>query len=181
MCKCNKCNSHDIIQTSEQEVSTYKDSDYSVDIEYSICNSCEREFLSKPQIIANEAKVREAKKKIDGLLSSEELKKVRKHLGLSQIDASVIFGGGRNAFSKYERSEVTQSNAMDKLLRLASSDGYIFKKLLDLSELDMDFQFVASVDISEFPSDKAEAWANNQFTIASETHEISKPKLRLVA
>lgn len=150
MSVCNKCSSTDVTLTSEVEVNTYKGSEYSVDIEYSNCDSCHREFLSKSQIIANEAKVREAKKQIDGLLSAENIKAIRKLLNLSQTGASTVFGGGQNAFSKYERSEVTQSQAMDKLLRLASSDRYIFKKLLDLSSLKKEPHVVRSIEEVQF-------------------------------
>lgn len=178
---CNKCHSNDVIETSEVEKNTYKESDYDVDIEYSFCNACEREFISKPQIIANEAKVREAKKEINGLLSSKEIRNVRKILNLSQVDASHVFGGGRNAFSKYERSEVTQSVAMDKLLRLASSDRYIFHKLLNLSELKVNFQFVTSIDMSSIMVKEETEWFNNEFDVISPVNEISKPRLRIVA
>ena len=124
---CNKCNSTNVIHTSDVELNTYKGTEYSVDIEYSECASCKREFLTKSQIIANEGRVREEKRIIDGLLSSDEIKEIRLHLKLSQAEASVVFGGGQNAFSKYERSEVTQSQAMDKLLRLACSSRYVYE------------------------------------------------------
>jgi len=67
MSVCHKCNSSDVAHASEVESNTYKGEEYFVSIEYSSCNSCHREFISKPQIIANEAKVREAKKKIGRL------------------------------------------------------------------------------------------------------------------
>ncbi len=181
MSVCNKCSSADVAQASEAELNTYKGKEYSIDIEYSTCNSCHREFLSKTQIIANESKVREAKKQIDGLLSSEAIKAIRKSLNLSQTDASIVFGGGQNAFSKYERSEVTQSQAMDKLLRIASSDRYIFGKLLGLSNLEIKPHFVSSFEMSGLPTHNVENWKNSQFSIASVTHEVSKPKLKLVA
>lgn len=181
MSVCNKCNSTEVIQTSEVELNTYKGVEYSVDINYSTCSSCHREFLTKPQIILNEAKVRETKKEIDGLLSAEAIKVIRKSLNLSQADASIVFGGGQNAFSKYERSEVTQSQAMDKLLRLASSDRYIYGKLLGHSSLVIKPHFVSSVEISDLSTRKVESWSNSQFSIPSATHEVSKPHLKLVA
>ncbi len=110
---CKKCNSINVTQNTDVESNIYKGAEYSVDIEYSYCNSCNREFLTKSQIISNEAKVRESKKNIDGLLPAQKIKEIRKYLRLSQTDASVVFGGGQNAFSKYERSEVTQSQAME--------------------------------------------------------------------
>ncbi len=55
------------------------------------------------------------RKKSDGLLTSSEIYEARITLGLTQESASLVFGGGKNAFSKYERAEVSQSVAMDKL------------------------------------------------------------------
>lgn len=133
MCLCNKCQSNNIALNSELEEYTYKNSRYYVEIEYSFCSTCKREFISKSQILGNEKKIRDSKKQIDGLLSANEIKAIREKLDLSQADAANIFGGGKNAFSKYERSEVTQSVAMDKLLRLTLEDSYIFRRLVDLS------------------------------------------------
>jgi HTH-type transcriptional regulator/antitoxin MqsA len=152
MCICNKCQSNNVTQSSEVEEYTYKNSKYDIEIEYSLCNSCNREFISKNQIIANEARARESKKQIDGLLSLSDIKKIRDALNLTQTDASIIFGGGRNAFSKYERSEVTQSAPMDKLLRLASTDRYIFRKLVNLSDIKNKFNFGEPVTLKNIPS-----------------------------
>lgn len=55
----------------------------------------------------------------DGLLGSAEIAKAREALGLNQREAAQLFGGGFNAFNKYESGEVLQSQAMDRLLRLA--------------------------------------------------------------
>ena len=48
---------------------------------------------------------------------------------LTQEEAAKVFGGGVNAFSKYERGEVTQSAAMDKLIRVAADDQTVFMRL----------------------------------------------------
>jgi HTH-type transcriptional regulator/antitoxin MqsA len=40
-------------------------------------------------------------------------------LNLTKKEAAIMFCGGTNAFSKYERGEVIQSKAMGKLMRLA--------------------------------------------------------------
>ena len=62
----------------------------------------------------------EFRKKVDGLLTGSQVRSIRKSLGLNQAEAARVFGGGPVAFSKYENDDVTQSEAMDKLLRLAS-------------------------------------------------------------
>lgn len=74
----------------------------------------------RSQVRRNHARVVDARRRADGLLTGREIRALRKSLGLSQKDASEVFGGGTNAFSKYERGEVVQSVAMDRLLRLVA-------------------------------------------------------------
>ena len=49
---------------------------------------------------------------------SKELRRIRKKLGLTQKEAATIFGGGVNAFSRYEKGEVEPSTSTKKLLHL---------------------------------------------------------------
>lgn len=59
-----------------------------------------------------------AKRAADELLAPEDVRRIRRKVKLTQVQAQDIFGGGVNAFSKYERAEVTQPRATDILLRL---------------------------------------------------------------
>jgi HTH-type transcriptional regulator / antitoxin MqsA len=49
---------------------------------------------------------------------SEEIRRIRRKLGLTQREASRLTGGGHNAFSRYERGEVTPMPAVLNLFRL---------------------------------------------------------------
>ena len=129
MTNCKLCKSEDVSDYVEGEEITYKGSTLQVSIAYSLCNNCDREFVSKPQILQNEAALRAAKKDYDGLLSSEEIIQARRTLSLTQEQAARVFGGGRNAFSKYERGEVSQSVAMDKLIRICLNHREVFHEL----------------------------------------------------
>jgi len=98
----------------------YRDRTVQVDdLEYSLCNKCGADPVLAEQAKRNQVRFSDAKRKIDGLLSSADIRKARRYLGLTQHAASSVFGGGLNAFSKYERGEVIQSKAMDKLIRLS--------------------------------------------------------------
>ncbi|MCB1595825.1 MAG: type II toxin-antitoxin system MqsA family antitoxin, partial [Xanthomonadales bacterium] len=119
MYHCIYCKSDSVNVITENEEFTYKGKSVQIPVEFTLCDNCDKEYIDTKQILKNEAVVRDAKKSIDGLLTSAEIKKAREDLGLTQAQASLVFGGGRNAFSKYERAEVTQSNAMDKLIRVA--------------------------------------------------------------
>lgn len=84
------------------------------------CDHCGAELFRPEQIRANDRRFAEAKRRADGLLLADEIRGIRASLGLTQQEAAAIFGGGANAFSKYERGEVIQSVAMDRLLRLVA-------------------------------------------------------------
>jgi HTH-type transcriptional regulator/antitoxin MqsA len=71
------------------------------------------------------------KKEVDGLLTGAEVRALRKRLGLKQAEAAKVFGGGIVAFSKYESDDVTQSEAMDKLMRLVDRIPQVFNLLRD--------------------------------------------------
>lgn len=49
---------------------------------------------------------------------SEELRRIRKKLKLSQAEASRLTGGGHNAFSRYETGKVVPTLAVVNLFRL---------------------------------------------------------------
>ena len=87
-------------------------------LEYCECDSCGADPVLKDQLRRNHKRVVDAKRAADGLLTGAEIRKLRERLGLTQKAASELFGGGANAFSKYERGDVVQSVPMDRLLRI---------------------------------------------------------------
>ena len=91
-----------------------------LELHYSFCKTCGSEQANMDQLRFNKRSMVEFRKKVDGLLTGSQVRSIRKNLGLSQAEAARVFGGGPVAFSKYENDDVTQSEAMDKLLRLAN-------------------------------------------------------------
>ena len=130
MMECKYCQSTEVERHSDVESIHYKEHTLSVSMAYSICHGCDREFVSKPQILQNDAHARDARKKHDGLMTSTEVRAARIKLSLTQEQAAMVFGGGKNAFSKYERAEVSQSTAMDTLIRLCLKHPHIYRELL---------------------------------------------------
>ena len=100
-----------------------------LELHYSFCKTCGSEQANMDQLRFNKRSMVEFRKKVDGLLTGSQVRSVRKNLGLSQAEAARVFGGGPVAFSKYENDDVTQSEAMDKLLRLASEIPAAFEHL----------------------------------------------------
>lgn len=89
-------------------------------LERSRCGNCRAEPILMPQIKRNQVAIADARRRADGLLLGDQIRAIRENLKLSQAQAAEVFGGGANAFSKYERGEVIQGVSMDRLLRLIS-------------------------------------------------------------
>lgn len=89
-------------------------------VQLSRCDACGEEMATPEQAKANQVLFADAKRGVDGLMTSRQIRAWRKALSWSQVDAVNLFGGGANAFSKYERGEVVQSRQMDLLMRLVA-------------------------------------------------------------
>ena len=72
------------------------------------------------------------RKSVDGLLTGTEIVALRKQYSLTQDQAAQLFGGGPVAFSKYENDDVSQSEAMDSLLRLVRESEAAFGVLVNV-------------------------------------------------
>lgn len=61
---------------------------------------------------------------------SREIRRIRRKLGLSQVAAARLTGGGHNAFSRYERGEATPLPAVSNLFRLLDKHPELLKDLI---------------------------------------------------
>ncbi len=84
------------------------------------CTTCGDDILKLIQSNSNKKISRDFYAEINGLLTSEEVRKIRKQLNLTQKDAAKLCGGGPNAFSRYERGKATLLRSTSNLLRLLS-------------------------------------------------------------
>ncbi len=132
MHNCPFCGSQHLVEKHEQTQVSHKGLPINCQTAYTACEICFEEFVLPAQSACNDKSVREAKKLSDGLMSAEEIRASREHLGLTQQQAAVIFGGGANSFSKYERSEVAQSEAMNYLIKLCSTYADVYQKFLSI-------------------------------------------------
>ena len=60
---------------------------------------------------------------------SKEIKRIRVKLGLSQVAAARLTGGGHNAFSRYERGEAAPLPAVVNLFRILDKHPELLKDL----------------------------------------------------
>ncbi len=163
----------------------YKRQTSEVEFHSSVCDACGSEQLDAAQLRANKRAMVAFKKQVDGLLSGAEVRALREKLGLSQADAAKVFGGGPVAFSKYENDDVAQSEAMDKLLRLAAEIPAAFEVLaqrMDAAPVvpSVDWEDVrgwsVEVDISAESSTK-----RPQLRVVSSSTSMDEPRWRNIA
>jgi HTH-type transcriptional regulator/antitoxin MqsA len=62
------------------------------------------------------------KARTEGLLEPEEIRRIRRKLGLTQEAAGEIIGGGPRAFQKYETGDLLTSRAISSALVLLDRD-----------------------------------------------------------
>lgn len=131
---CPVCGSGHLSVELDHDFITYKNCTKKLPIRLSACDTCASETATSVDLRENKRIFNEFKKSVDGLLTGCEIKTIRNDIWqITQQQASAIFGGGPKAFSKYESDDVIQSEAMDKLIRLALSLPEALNKLREFS------------------------------------------------
>jgi len=93
------------------------------------CSTCDEAILEPSDLKYNRIQLQSFKSKVDGLLVPQEVKRIRKSLGLKQGEAAKIFGGGHNAFSRYELGELAVPKSMSLLLKILDQHKEIRKEV----------------------------------------------------
>lgn len=81
------------------------------------CDYCDEGILNGKDLQATQPQLKDFRKSVRKEIA-QSYKSIRQKLGLTQKRAGEIFGGGVNAFSRYERGETEPPLATEKLLRL---------------------------------------------------------------
>jgi HTH-type transcriptional regulator/antitoxin MqsA len=69
------------------------------------------------------------KARTEGLLEPEDIRRIRKKLRLTQVEAGAIIGGGPRGFQKYESGDLLPSRAISSALMLLDHDPSALKVL----------------------------------------------------
>jgi HTH-type transcriptional regulator / antitoxin MqsA len=93
---------------------------YSVpDQQYALCDHCGTKGFLPGQRDFNRSKIREFQQALLEYISPSDVLAVREKYCLSQSDASKIFGGGTQGFSKWERGTAVPAGTTARLIKLA--------------------------------------------------------------
>ncbi len=111
-CLCGAGTLHDGVKTVTQQ---YKGQVFSSETHGAFCDHCADGFVLEDE--AEEAIWLAFRDRVDAQQAAE-LTRIRKKLKLTQIQAAQLAGGGKNAFSRYERGQAKPVAAVINLFRL---------------------------------------------------------------
>lgn len=121
---------HEVKTVLVKETVAFKNTEVAYDAFYLYCDAAEELYMDERQLQENDARLKDAYRKAEGLLTSAEISGIRGKYGISQSDLSVLLGWGRKTVTRYESHQV-QDKAHDTILKKLAQDPEWFLSLLN--------------------------------------------------
>jgi HTH-type transcriptional regulator/antitoxin MqsA len=118
--KCPTCGSAELVHESRDMQYTYKGETATIPaVVGDFCPACGEVVMDMAEGIRHSAAMLAFNKQVNSsIVDPEFILSVRKKLALDQREAAEIFGGGINAFSRYENGKTRPPLALVKLLKV---------------------------------------------------------------
>lgn len=118
--KCPACGAAKLVRGTRDLPYTYKGETTSIPaVTGDYCPTCGESVLDAAESARVSAAMRNFQRKVNaGLVDPAFIASVRKRLALDQREAAEIFGGGINAFSRYENGKTKPPLALVKLFKV---------------------------------------------------------------
>jgi HTH-type transcriptional regulator / antitoxin MqsA len=118
--KCPTCAMAELVHDTRDMPYTYKGETTVIpDATGDFCPACDEAIFDQTESRRVSALMREFSKQVNAaIVDPGFITKVRKKLALDQREAAEIFGGGVNAFSRYENGKAKPPLALVKLFKL---------------------------------------------------------------
>ena len=118
--KCPNCGKAKLVHDTRDIPYTYKgESTVIPDVTGDFCPACDEAVLDMTESSRTSAFMLDFNRQVNAtIVDPDFIAGVRKKLALDQREAAEIFGGGVNAFSRYENGKTKPSLALVKLLRV---------------------------------------------------------------
>lgn len=101
---------------------TYKGESITFNMPGWYCDSSDESIHTGDDMKVSDRMLNRLKVLAEGLLEPEEIRRIRKKLGLTQTEAGQMIGGGPRAFQKYESGDLLPSRAISSALTLLDHD-----------------------------------------------------------
>lgn len=118
--KCPSCGAAKLVHDTRDLPYTYKgETTFLSKVAGEFCSACDESILDAAESRRTMNLMLAFNKQVNAaIVDPEFIVSVRKKLDLDQREAADIFGGGANAFSRYEKGKTKPSLALVKLLKL---------------------------------------------------------------
>lgn len=100
----------------------YKGQSITFDMPGWYCDASEESIHTGEDMKVSDRALNRLKARAEGLLEPEEIRRIRKKLGINQVVAGELIGGGPRAFQKYESGDLLPSRAISSALQLLDRD-----------------------------------------------------------
>ena len=117
--KCPNCGAAELVHDVRDRDYTYKGQSTTIPVTGDFCPACDEVILDPGESARTSALMLTFNKEVNAAsVDPMFILNVRKKLNLDQQQAAEIFGGGINAFSRYENGKTQPPLALIKLLKL---------------------------------------------------------------
>ena len=100
------------------------------------CTTCGNVSYVGEQISRHELAVAAKIREMDGLLSAEDLRRIRLKYAFRQTDLEAMLSVGPKTWTRWERGKVPQSKAADTLIRVLAEDPEVARRLMEQAGVD---------------------------------------------
>lgn len=130
--KCPACGAAEMIHDSRDIPYTYKGEQTIIPhIEGDFCPACGESVLDSTMAARFSNAMLAFNREVNtSIVDPREIATARKNLGLDQKQAAEIFGGGVNAFSRYETGKTKPPVALVKLLRVLKQHPELLSEIM---------------------------------------------------
>ena len=132
--KCPICGEGTLRVEKNKEQFEYKGRTLSLELTRYTCDTCNESFFDNQEMKNYQKRIKDFQREADGLLTSDEIRQMREKHRLSQREFARILGIAEKSFTKYELGLVSQSRAMDNLLRVIDEFPDVLSFLRDSRE-----------------------------------------------
>jgi putative zinc finger/helix-turn-helix YgiT family protein len=139
------------------------------------CELCDYEGLTKTANKNIEKELTDFRRSIDGLLTSDELRRIREMLGLNKKNMAWLLHVNAKTVGRYENGIITQSHQIDRLYRVFYNFPSAIRMFLDDTlglglSIDPKFHPISSNQTSMSSKGKMSATINNTYFRSYEDH-----------
>lgn len=134
--KCPICGGTDMISSTTRETPyIYKGQTTTLDVHGDWCPDCDEMILSDENAAHMESQMTEFQRQVNSeAVNPEFILSVRKKLHLDQKRAAELFGGGVNAFSRYERGKAVPPQSLVVLFQLLDKKPELMDTVMEFAQ-----------------------------------------------